>query len=215
MLPLTTALLDTLKILMIGNSLSYYNQMPITFSEYMNAQGLAVEMDTIFMPGSSLECLFIQTLYPDIKICSPEVEATHQVWQRDNPQHAGFVKLLSGHDVIYLQAIPLEDDVLYEIISSIDKNTGKDVAIIVFQPYKNITWNEEVRKKELVKEYEYFNSHNKSEKVVLLPIGDLFDLQMKYDDRVKLLDSTNHPTTYGSKLIAEMLGELVMEIMNK
>ncbi len=89
------------------------------------------------------------------------------------------------------------------------------VLIIVFQSFKNITRNEEVRKKELVKEYEYFNSHNKSVKVVLLPIGDLFDLQMKYDGRVELLYSTNHPTTYGSKLLAEMLGKLVMEFMNK
>lgn len=80
---------------------------------------------------------------------------------------------------------------------------------------QTLTWHEEVHKKKLGKEYDYFNSHNKSKMAVLLPVGDLFDLQMKYDGRVALLDNTNHPTEYGSRLIAELLGELVMEFVKK
>lgn len=210
MLPLVPTLLDTIKILMIGNSLTYFNQMPATFQNLMSENGKVVMIDSIFKPGMNPECLFITALYPDIEICSDEIITTHKVWDRNNVKYKSFSDIFKGYGFIYIQPKELDYVILYEILQSVDRSMDKDAIIILFQNYKNIIWNEDVRRKELDKEYAYFKAANKSKKVALLPIGDLFDLMMKDDSAAGLLDNSNHPTKAGSDIIAAQLAELVL-----
>ncbi len=215
MLPLATSvLLDTLKILMIGNSLTYYNQMPMSFKHLLEEDGITVSIDTIFMPGSNIECLFIKTFYPELEICSDEIIEKTKVWNRGNAEYGAFVKLVSGYDIVYLQGNELNDPNIYEIINSIDAILEKKGYIIIFQNYKNITWNENVRRKELDKELHYFKEHNQSKRVAILPIGDVFDEMMNMDSSAQLLDNSNHPTQIGSNIIAQKLNELVIYYLN-
>ena len=89
-----------------------------------------------------------------------------------------------------------------------DQILDKDAIIILFQNYSPINSNEEARRKELDRQLNYFHHHNKSDKVILLSIGDLFDTLM-WNNQFALIDDTGLPNKEGSNLIAGALFEIV------
>lgn len=209
MLPLlSTSLLDTLKILMIGNVLTFANQMPVTFQDLMHEEDRYVSIDSIFMPALEPECLILKSIYPEAENCSSKFIQSHKVWNKGNSDYSAFVHLVKGYDVIYLQGNKIDNPMLYEIISSLDQIVDKDAAIILFQNYSTNLKDEEARRKELDKQLSYFQDHNKSDRVTLLSIGDLFNTLMG-GDYPALIDESGLPTADGSDIIARALFEIV------
>jgi len=208
MLPLlSTSLLDTLKILMLGNILTYGNQMPATFQDMMLAQERIVSIDSIFIPKDQVECAILKSIYPESYNCSSTFVQNHKVWEKENESYTDFVKFVSGYDVVYLQSNRIDYPLLYEIINSIDELIGDEAIIILFQNYSTNT-NHATREKELEKQHNYFEQHNKSDKVVLLPVGEVFDIFMDQDPS-KILDRSGLPTMQGSEYIAMALFEII------
>jgi hypothetical protein len=209
MLPLlSTSLLDTLKILMIGNVLTYSNHMPVTFQNLFISEGRRISIDSIFMPDGGPECLLLKYIDIEAEECSSAYVKSHTFWLKENNLYPDFAGLVKGYDIIYLQPQTLIDPRLYEIIESIDQIIDKDAVIIVFQNYSTITSNENDRRKELDQQLHYFQHHNKSEKVTLMEIGSLFD-KLTLDDPTGLFDSSGNPTKDGSDIIASTLYEIV------
>ena len=208
MLPLlSTSLLDTLKILMLGNIMTFGNQMPATFQDMMSAQERIVSIDSIFTHDDGVECALLKSLYPEPYNCTSSFIQNHKVWEKENEKHANFIKLVTGYDVVYLQSNRIDYPLLYEIINSIDHVIGDDAIIILFQNYSTNT-NLAAREKELEKQLNYFEQHNRSEKVTLLQVGDVFDMFMDQDPS-KVLDRSGLPTMQGSEYIAMALFEII------
>ena len=209
MLPLlSTSLLDTLKILMIGNALTFSNHMPSTFEDLMLAEERMVNIDSVFIRGEGVECNILKYLYPDQDECSAAFIKSHKVWKKENAEHSEFVNLVKGYDVVYLQSNSIDNPVLYEIISSIDQIIDNDGIIVLFQNYSKNRHNETARKKELDRQDDYFDQHNKSEKVILMPVGDYFDM-LTGKDPTSVVDKNGNPTPKGSEIIAQALFEIV------
>lgn len=209
MLPLlSTSILDTLKILMIGNMLSYSNQMPATFQDMMHAQERYVFIDSIFLPEGDIECVILNHLYSGKADCSNEFVQKHKVWSKENSDYSRFVNLYKGYDVVYLQSNRIDEPLLYDIILSIDKSIDRDAVIILFQNYSKNISDENARRKELDKQLNYYQQHNQSEKVTLLAIGDFFDI-FSSSDPSRVIDKTGNPTKEGSDMIASGLFEIV------
>ena len=113
MLPLlSTSILDTLKILMIGNVLTFTNHMPATFQDLMHAENRTVSIESIFIPGQEPECLILNSLYPEKENCSPKFVQTHKAWEKSNVDYPDFVNLVKGCDAIYLQGNSLDHPLL-------------------------------------------------------------------------------------------------------
>jgi len=209
MLPLlSTSILDTLKILMIGNMLTYSNQMPATFQDMMHAQERYVIIDSIFIPEGDVQCAILNHLYTGKADCSNEFVQKHKVWSKENSDYSRFVSLCKGYDVVYLQSNRMDEPILYDIILSIDQVIDKDAVIILFQNFSKNISDENARRKELDKQLNYYQQHNKSEKVILLSIGDFFDI-FSFSDPSMVLDKTGKPTKEGSDMIAQALFEIV------
>ena len=208
MLPLlSTSILDTLKILMIGNIMTYGNQMPATFQDMMLAQERIVSIDSNFTPDDEIECGLLKSIYPESYNCSSTFIQKHKVWEKENERHADFVKLVSGYDVVYLQSNRIDYSLLYEIINSVDQVIGEDAIIILFQNYSANT-NPAAREKDLEKQLNFFEQHNKSEKVTLLSVGEVFYMFME-NDPSEVLDRSGLPTAKGSEYIAMALLEII------
>ena len=193
---------------MIGNFMTFGNHMPATFQGYLQADERYVSIDSLFAPDESPVCPILKSIFPETENCLSGFSQSQKVWDRDNANYHAFVALVKNYDVVYLQAQKLDDPLLYDIIESIDRIIHKDAVIIVFQNYSAITSNENARRKQMDKQLDYFQHHHQSDKVILLPIGDLFN-QLITSDQYGLVDDLGKPTIEGSNIIANALYEIV------
>jgi hypothetical protein len=192
---------------MIGNLMTFGNHMPTTFQGYMNADERYVSIDSLFVHNESPACIIIKSLLSKTENCSSDISKEQKVWNQENASYHEFVALVKNYDVVYLQAQKLDDPFLYEIIESIDHIIDRDAVIIVFQNYSTITSNEAARRKQMDKQLDYFQRHHQSDKVVLLPIGDLFNQLVA--NQSSIVDDSGNPTKEGSDIIASVLYEKI------
>ncbi|MGB3198116.1 MAG: hypothetical protein WBB17_10360, partial [Saprospiraceae bacterium] len=99
-------LITILKVLLIGNSLTYYNNFYQQITDKCNVAGAKVQIDTMFMPGANIPQLIGLNIIPNeqnILDSNWNLKPQFRYYKKSNPFYNYFRKLILKYDAIYLQ----------------------------------------------------------------------------------------------------------------
>lgn len=184
-----------LKVLFIGNSHTYYNDMVNTFARTCHANGIEVHTTMLTSPGKSL------------------------LWHSQEPQ-LRFNILYGSYDYIVLQdaAHPFagEESLLKgveKIKEFIDKTSSKTVLYM--------TWAEKRFPQNQTVMSEAYHSVAKKTNSILAPVGEHWNEVLKNIPQIELFDNDGeHASPFGSFLVSKIIystifGELPKNIDSK
>jgi len=144
-------LITILKVLLIGNSLTYYNNFYQQITDKCNVAGAKVQIDTMFMPGANIPQLIGLNIIPNeqnILDSNWNLKPQFRYYNTSNLFHINFKKLILNYDAIYLQPNNWTNKDCIEIIKCMLKINPK-LKIIIYQHFSIAVWDKEIYEYEL------------------------------------------------------------------
>lgn len=201
-------------ILMIGNSITYFNNLPSNLIVLLNKTKSKINIDTLFSPGCNIDVIISHLFYPSASISSTNIPEKYKVWKHTNLLYKDFADYLSDFDIIYVQTQGLNDPTIYEILKSMSETVNCSTYILLVENYSSVTWNKNVRKRELNENRLFYQSNKVNSNIILIPIGEKFHTLMSLDSTIDLTDDSNHPTIAGSNLMCNLIFNTIDTLIN-
>jgi len=121
-------LLTILKVLIIGNSITYYNNFAERLMTQCQNQQQEIRLDTIFSPGLDIPILIGQYLYGKEEAIIGKnfiLKPQYKYFDKKNNKYQDFVKLILSYDLIYLQSQYWNSQDFKDIVNEIFKINPK------------------------------------------------------------------------------------------
>ena len=193
-------LLTILKVLIIGNSITYYNNFAERLMTQCQNQQQEIRLDSIFSPGLDIPILIGQYLYGKNFILKPQ----YKYFDKKNNKYQDFVKLILSYDLIYLQSQYWNSQDFKDIVNEIFKINPK-IKLFILQTFSTAIWDKEIFTKEISDAYLIFQKTFKKQinkRIYLLEFGNY--LLDNFDNINEYLDEIIHPTSKGTDLIIHL-----------
>ena len=191
-----------MKILFIGNSYTYFNDLPSTFAEICKKNGYEIEADSVTAGGYTLAHFVSQNNEYGIRAQNllKTVKYDYVVLQEQSVRPAEHPETFYN-SVRELAALIRENGaklVLYETWARADGSETLDA----------LGWSHDTMREKLKKAYENAAKENNA---ILVYAGERFDEAYKAGEPVYDPDKS-HPSPTGTKIVAE---EFFRTLMNK
>ncbi|MGB3132271.1 MAG: hypothetical protein WBB26_11380 [Saprospiraceae bacterium] len=200
-------LLTILKVLIIGNSITYYNNFAERLMTQCQNQQQEIRLDTIFSPGLDIPILIGQYLYGKEEAIIGKnfiLKPQYKYFDKKNNKYQDFVKLILSYDLIYLQSQYWNSQDFKDIVNEIFKINPK-IKLFILQTFSTAIWDKEIFTKEISDAYLIFQKTFKKQinkRIYLLEIGNY--LLDNFDNINEYLDEIIHPTSKGTDLIIHL-----------
>ena len=200
-------LLTILKVLIIGNSITYYNNFAERLMTQCQNQQQEIRLDTIFSPGLDIPILIGQYLYGKEEAIIGKnfiLKPQYKYFDKKNNKYQDFVKLILSYDLIYLQSQYWNSQDFKDIVNEIFKINPK-IKLFILQTFSTAIWDKEIFIKEISDAYLIFQKTFKKQinkRIYLLEIGNY--LLDNFDNINEYLDEIIHPTSKGTDLIIHL-----------
>lgn len=200
-------LLTILKVLIIGNSITYYNNFAERLMTQCQNQQQEIRLDTIFSPGLDIPILIGQYLYGKEEAIIEKnfiLKPQYKYFDKKNNKYQDFVKLILSYDLIYLQSQYWNSQDFKDIVNEIFKINPK-IKLFILQTFSTAIWDKEIFTKEISDAYQIFQKTFKKQinkRIYLLEFGNY--LLDNFDNINEYLDEIIHPTSKGTDLIIHL-----------
>ncbi len=200
-------LLTILKVLIIGNSITYYNNFAERLMTQCQNQQQEIRLDTIFSPGLDIPILIGQYLYGKEEAIIEKnfiLKPQYKYFDKKNNKYQDFVKLILSYDLIYLQSQYWNSQDFKDIVNEIFKINPK-IKLFILQTFSTAIWDKEIFTKEISDAYLIFQKTFKKQinkRIYLLEFGNY--LLDNFDNINEYLDEIIHPTSKGTDLIIHL-----------
>jgi flavodoxin len=200
-------LLTILKVLIIGNSITYYNNFAERLMTQCQNQQQEIRLDTIFSPGLDIPILIGQYLYGKEEAIIGKnfiLKPQYKYFDKKNNKYQDFVKLILSYDLIYLQSQYWNSQDFKDIVNEIFKINPK-IKLFILQTFSTAIWDKEIFTKEISDAYQIFQKTFKKQinkRIYLLEFGNY--LLDNFDNINEYLDEIIHPTSKGTDLIIHL-----------
>jgi len=200
-------LLTILKVLIIGNSITYYNNFAERLMTQCQNQQQEIRLDTIFSPGLDIPILIGQYLYGKEEAIIGKnfiLKPQYKYFDKKNNKYQDFVKLILSYDLIYLQSQYWNSQDFKDIVNEIFKINPK-IKLFILQTFSTAIWDKEIFTKEISDAYLIFQKTFKKQinkRIYLLEFGNY--LLDNFDNINEYLDEIIHPTSKGTDLIIHL-----------
>ncbi|HUN17880.1 MAG TPA: hypothetical protein PK622_13740, partial [Saprospiraceae bacterium] len=194
-------LLTILKVLIIGNSITYYNNFAERLMTQCQNQQQEIRLDTIFSPGLDIPILIGQYLYGKEEAIIEKnfiLKPQYKYFDKKNNKCQDFVKLILSYDLIYLQSQYWNSQDFKDIVNEIFKINPK-IKLFILQTFSTAIWDKEIFTKEISDAYLIFQKTFKKQinkRIYLLEFGNY--LLDNFDNINEYLDEIIHPTSKGT-----------------
>lgn len=211
-------LITILKVLLIGNSLTYYNNFYQQITDKCSDVNAKVQIDTMFMPGANIPQLIGLNIIPNeqnILDSNWNLKPQFRYYNTSNLFHINFKKLILNYDAIYLQPNNWTNKDCIEIIKCMLKINPK-LKIIIYQHFSLAVWDKEIYENELQSSYKVFIKEFKKhidKRIFIVDFGEFIKTNINSWDRY--LDRDLHPTKLGTSIMVEKLFEFLKKIINE
>lgn len=194
-----------LKVLFIGNSLTYYNDMPQTFRLICEASDKQVKIKQITFPGVSLyEHLF--------KIITSVKNLSSSRFPKDSSELPEAVKALTQEkwDVIVLQDRSCKEKGFELAMAKIKEYTASyHPRFLMYQEYSTILWSKSHRDSAMSVSIKDCNTAAAILKAEIIPIGECYNHTLDQFPEIELFPDNIHPSPEGSFLIANLIYQII------
>lgn len=200
-------LLTILKVLIIGNSITYYNNFAERLMTQCQNQQQEIRLDSIFSPGLDIPILIGQYLYGKEEAIIGKnfiLKPQYKYFDKKNNKYQDFVKLILSYDLIYLQSQYWNSQDFKDIVNEIFKINPK-IKLFILQTFSTAIWDKEIFTKEISDAYQIFQKTFKKQinkRIYLLEFGNY--LLDNFDNINEYLDEIIHPTSKGTDLIIHL-----------
>lgn len=200
-------LLTILKVLIIGNSITYYNNFAERLMTQCQNQQQEIRLETIFSPGLDIPILIGQYLYGKEEAIIGKnfiLKPQYKYFDKKNNKYQDFVKLILSYDLIYLQSQYWNSQDFKDIVNEIFKINPK-IKLFILQTFSTAIWDKEIFTKEISDAYLIFQKTFKKQinkRIYLLEFGNY--LLDNFDNINEYLDEIIHPTSKGTDLIIHL-----------
>ena len=200
-------LLTILKVLIIGNSITYYNNFAERLMTQCQNQQQEIRLDTIFSPGLDIPILIGQYLYGKEEAIIEKnfiLKPQYKYFDKKNNKYQDFVKLILSYDLIYLQSQYWNSQDFKDIVNEIFKINPK-IKLFILQTFSTAIWDKEIFTKEISDAYLIFQKTFKKQinkRIYLLEFGNY--LLDNFDNINEYLDEIIHPTSKGTDVIIKL-----------
>lgn len=200
-------LLTILKVLIIGNSITYYNNFAERLMTQCQNQQQEIRLDTIFSPGLDIPILIGQYLYGKEEAIIGKnfiLKPQYKYFDKKNNKYEDFIKLIISYDLIYLQSRYWNSQDFKDIVNEIFKINPK-IKLFILQTFSTAIWDKEIFTKEISDAYQIFQKTFKKQinkRIYLLEFGNY--LLDNFDNINEYLDEIIHPTSKGTDLIIHL-----------
>ncbi len=200
-------LLTILKVLIIGNSITYYNNFAERLMTQCQNQQQEIRLDSIFSPGLDIPILIGQYLYGKEEAIIGKnfiLKPQYKYFDKKNNKYQDFVKLILSYDLIYLQSQYWNSQDFKDIVNEIFKINPK-IKLFILQTFSTAIWDKEIFTKEISDAYLIFQKTFKKQinkRIYLLEFGNY--LLDNFDNINEYLDEIIHPTSKGTDLIIHL-----------
>ena len=208
-------LLTILKVLIIGNSITYYNNFAERLMTQCQNQQQEIRLDTIFSPGLDIPILIGQYLYGKEEAIIGKnfiLKPQYKYFDKKNNKYQDFVKLILSYDLIYLQSQYWNSQDFKDIVNEIFKINPK-IKLFILQTFSTAIWDKEIFTKEISDAYQIFQKTFKKQinkRIYLLEFGNY--LLDNFDNINKYLDEIIHPTSKGTDVIIKLFVQQLQKI---
>lgn len=200
-------LLTILKVLIIGNSITYYNNFAERLMTQCQNQQQEIRLDTIFSPGLDIPILIGQYLYGKEEAIIGKnfiLKPQYKYFDKKNNKYQDFVKLILSYDLIYLQSQYWNSQDFKDIVNEIFKINPK-IKLFILQTFSTAIWDKEIFTKEISDAYLIFQKTFKKQinkRIYQLEFGNY--LLDNFDNINEYLDEIIHPRSKGTDLIIHL-----------
>lgn len=208
-------LLTILKVLIIGNSITYYNNFAERLMTQCQNQQQEIRLDSIFSPGLDIPILIGQYLYGKEEAIIGKnfiLKPQYKYFDKKNNKYQDFVKLILSYDLIYLQSQYWNSQDFKDIVNEIFKINPK-IKLFILQTFSTAIWDKEIFTKEISDAYQIFQKTFKKQinkRIYLLEFGNY--LLDNFDNINKYLDEIIHPTSKGTDVIIKLFVQQLQKI---
>ena len=208
-------LLTILKVLIIGNSITYYNNFAERLMTQCQNQQQEIRLDAIFSPGLDIPILIGQYLYGKEEAIIGKnfiLKPQYKYFDKKNNKYQDFVKLILSYDLIYLQSQYWNSQDFKDIVNEIFKINPK-IKLFILQTFSTAIWDKEIFTKEISDAYLIFQKTFKKQinkRIYLLEIGNY--LLDNFDNINEYLDEIIHPTSKGTDIIIKLFVQQLQKI---
>lgn len=189
-----------IRTLFIGNSLTYWNDMPDIFQAISREQGKKVKVKQIVFPGISLwnQLVTAPVIKGGVTVTSPL--SPGQLSPADSSIRR------KKWDYIVLQDRWWRQENLRKAVLYIDSLKGNSEAkIILYQNFSTILWSDSLRWEEVSASRDTFRLLAELTRGKVLRIGEVFHWFNIYKPEYELFPDNTHPSEMGSFLIALLI----------
>jgi hypothetical protein len=208
-------LLTILKVLIIGNSITYYNNFAERLMTQCQNQQQEIRLDSIFSPGLDIPILIGQYLYGKEEAIIGKnfiLKPQYKYFDKKNNKYQDFVKLILSYDLIYLQSQYWNSQDFKDIVNEIFKINPK-IKLFILQTFSTAIWDKEIFTKEISDAYLIFQKTFKKQinkRIYLLEFGNY--LLDNFDNINEYLDEIIHPTSKGTDIIIKLFVQQLQKI---
>jgi len=208
-------LLTILKVLIIGNSITYYNNFAERLMTQCQNQQQEIRLDSIFSPGLDIPILIGQYLYGKEEAIIEKnfiLKPQYKYFDKKNNKYQDFVKLILSYDLIYLQSQYWNSQDFKDIVNEIFKINPK-IKLFILQTFSTAIWDKEIFTKEISDAYLIFQKTFKKQinkRIYLLEFGNY--LLDNFDNINEYLDEIIHPTSKGTDIIIKLFVQQLQKI---
>lgn len=208
-------LLTILKVLIIGNSITYYNNFAERLMTQCQNQQQEIRLDSIFSPGLDIPILIGRYLYGKEEAIIGKnfiLKPQYKYFDKKNNKYQDFVKLILSYDLIYLQSQYWNSQDFKDIVNEIFKINPK-IKLFILQTFSTAIWDKEIFTKEISDAYLIFQKTFKKQinkRIYLLEFGNY--LLDNFDNINEYLDEIIHPTSKGTDIIIKLFVQQLQKI---
>ncbi len=208
-------LLTILKVLIIGNSITYYNNFAERLMTQCQNQQQEIRLDSIFSPGLDIPILIGQYLYGKEEAIIGKnfiLKPQYKYFDKKNNKYEDFIKLILSYDLIYLQSQYWNSQDFKDIVNEIFKINPK-IKLFILQTFSTAIWDKEIFTKEISDAYLIFQKTFKKQinkRIYLLEFGNY--LLDNFDNINEYLDEIIHPTSKGTDIIIKLFVQQLQKI---
>jgi hypothetical protein len=200
---------DSLRVLFVGNSLTYYNDLDRVFSGIAAAQQVPVAAEKICFSGFSLRD-HIETNIPDEAAANKEITLFGEDQQhlKKGEISRTIRQIQRGKwDCIVLQGVLPYEENLRQSLATLDSvahryNPGCEVLLL--QNYVPVLWSDSVR----ISKIQTINGQIAEALppgMKVAPVGELFGFLNVHNPGIELFPDDEHPSPAATRLMAEMI----------
>ena len=200
---------DSLHVLFIGNSLTYYNDLDRVFSGIATAQQIPVGAEKICFSGFSLRD-HIETTVTDGATANREVtlfgEDVQTLKKGDVSRTVRQIQRGTWDCIVLQGVLPYEENLRQSLatLDSVAHRYNPGCTVLLLQNYVPVLWSDSVRTSKL-QAIDGQIAEALPPGMAVAPVGELFGFLNTHYPDLELFPDDEHPSPAGTRMMAEMI----------